>query len=451
MAQRVPQQWAAMLFCGLHSAAATDARTLSYDVSISSSKFDIQRQSIELTFEDGHTIICDACWLADNCTSGKQIGTSQKIRNAPDRQIQNYRVDDAHLNLEIMWREDAVTQNIHKAPRSPTIFSAAWLRQLAPSRQTSSLGPHSLERVMASCLPTIAWEEVINSDDGLRYWVQNLVDHGICLLRGVPTNAASGTSEISAVERAAALIGPIQPTMYGSMFEVRSEAQPINIAYSEAALPLHMDLAYLESPPGLQLLHCLQPAAEGGASLFLDAHAAANILRREHPQAFAALCRIPATFQKDHAARADPAKYFYRRPHIHTNNSDEGCIVSAVFWSPPFEGPLLTRHPDEVQEYYHAYRLFAGLVEDQKSDLRLAVTLQKGDLISWNQRRILHGRSAFQSTVGGSTGPPRHLQGCYVNIDDFLSKYRVLMSRAHGDEAYGVASTFVVGNRSEFL
>ena len=33
---------------------------------------------------------------------------------------------------------------------------------------------------------------------------------------------------------------------------------PINLAYSTDELAIHMDLVYYESPPGLQLLHCIR-------------------------------------------------------------------------------------------------------------------------------------------------------------------------------------------------
>ena len=33
---------------------------------------------------------------------------------------------------------------------------------------------------------------------------------------------------------------------------------PVNLAYGEGSLPLHMDLLMYESPPGIQLLHCLK-------------------------------------------------------------------------------------------------------------------------------------------------------------------------------------------------
>ena len=39
---------------------------------------------------------------------------------------------------------------------------------------------------------------------------------------------------------------------------MESAPNPINVAYSDAALALHTDLAYYESPPGLQFLHCIR-------------------------------------------------------------------------------------------------------------------------------------------------------------------------------------------------
>ena len=62
-----------------------------------------------------------------------------------------------------------------------------------------------------------------------------------------------------------------------------------------------MDLCYYESPPGLQLLHCLRfdESIAGGESTLIDAFAVARALRRSQPRAFADLARIPATSLKD--------------------------------------------------------------------------------------------------------------------------------------------------------
>ena len=43
------------------------------------------------------------------------------------------------------------------------------------------------------------------------------------------------------------------------VFDVVTTEDPVNIAYSPVQLNFHMDLAYYEAPPGLQLLHCIRP------------------------------------------------------------------------------------------------------------------------------------------------------------------------------------------------
>ena len=126
---------------------------------------------------------------------------------------------------------------------------------------------------------------------------------------------------------------------YGQDFDVRTEPNPINIAYTNAELDLHMDLAYFESPPGIQMLHCLQndqSMLRGGESLLIDVHHCAELFREEDPEAFAVLCEVPATFIKDHLERAHPAQMFYRRPHFALDA--ESGDLAAVFWSPSFEG-----------------------------------------------------------------------------------------------------------------
>lgn len=41
---------------------------------------------------------------------------------------------------------------------------------------------------------------------------------------------------------------------------MQSEEDPVNIAFTDMELDFHMDLVYYESPPGLQMLHCVRLA-----------------------------------------------------------------------------------------------------------------------------------------------------------------------------------------------
>ena len=50
-----------------------------------------------------------------------------------------------------------------------------------------------------------------------------------------------------------------------------------------------------------------------------------------------------------------------------------------------------------------------------------ATLLQSGDLVMFDNCRLLHGRTRFNPAEG-----LRHLQGCYIDIDGPRSLYRVL-------------------------
>lgn len=89
-----------------------------------------------------------------------------------------------------------------------------------------------------------------------------------------------------------------------------------------------------------------------------------------------------------------------------------------LFYSPPFEGPLDVP-PEDVLPFYEAYREFTRLVDDPQYLLKFR--LQPGDLVAFNNRRLFHGRTAFDATSGN-----RHLKGTYVDWDDFKSKNSLL-------------------------
>lgn len=47
-------------------------------------------------------------------------------------------------------------------------------------------------------------------------------------------------------------------------------------------------------------------------------------------------------------------------------------------------------------------------------------------MLTFNNRRMLHGREAFVSQGNGT----RHLVGTYVNIDEYLCKLHVVQTQA---------------------
>ena len=172
-------------------------------------------------------------------------------------------------------------------------------------------------------------------------WLSTLAETGATLIRGVPemvavppaalaggggggigggsiAPAASSAAADDAVRVVAGLVGPMQPNIYGDLFDVVSKGDAaINLAYTSEAIGPHMDLCYYESPPGLQLLHCLRfdDDVVGGESLLIDAFAAAERLRARSPAAFEVLVGA-GDLPKGPLRRARPVLLSYRRPHI---------------------------------------------------------------------------------------------------------------------------------------
>lgn len=84
--------------------------------------------------------------------------------------------------------------------------------------------------------------------------------------------------------------GPLR-TLYGNvwftMSAVQAEGTSIaDSAYGQGSLPLHTDMTYMLSPPGLQIFTMIQPAENGGDSIYADGFAAAELLRSEDPHAY---------------------------------------------------------------------------------------------------------------------------------------------------------------------
>jgi len=84
-----------------------------------------------------------------------------------------------------------------------------------------------------------------------------------------------------------------------------------------------------------------------------------------------------------------------------------------VYYSPPFMGPLegnLT--PSQLRDYYEAMYCLETMMKDPT--YLYEYRLKPGECVVFMNRRVLHGRRAFDGTKGR-----RHLKGTYVDWDVF--------------------------------
>ena len=75
--------------------------------------------------------------------------------------------------------------------------------------------------------------------------------------------------------------------------------------------------------------------------------------------------------------------------------------------------------PAACDAFYEAYRQFAALLREERFQMR--TRLENGELVVFDNRRVLHGRTAFSSARH-----PRHLQGCYLTRDSVHSTAAML-------------------------
>ena len=83
------------------------------------------------------------------------------------------------------------------------------------------------------------------------------------------------------------------------------------------------------------------------------------------------------------------------------------------------EGGLIDLPLETVDAWYRAYRAFMRLTRDPA--FRLTFKMAAGEMTAFDNRRMLHGREAFNPAIGN-----RHLHGCYVDRVEYDSRMRML-------------------------
>lgn len=304
----------------------------------------------------------------------------------------------------------------------------------------------------------IDFQNYFNDELWFSLAVRHLYTDGILFVNNVPKNDSS-------VRDITTRIGPLRNTFYGETWDVTSQPNARNVAYTSDGLDFHMDLLYMSEPPSYQFLHCMDNSCPGGLSRFVDTFSAAYSLKLHHPMLYEKLLGSSLTFQYhnqgNHYMRqvptfepnltdtksispyrlaevapiadpsyTSPAHLRHRRSSADnaTDSYLQGYYISdlrAVNYSPPFQGPLpasTTNLPDLVLALsrFRAFLEFPEIGHKRK--------LNPGTCVIFDNRRIAHAREAFEV----ASGTERRLRGAYLDDDDFLSRCEELWERDRG-------------------
>ena len=359
---------------------------------------------LEVEWSDGQKSKFNYLWLRDNCPSAHDKDTRHRMFNilkiSTDINAKKYNINKEG-KLEIEWSEG---EHI-------SYYDLKWLREncyTIKNKKTYSspykLWDSSLQKNLD--LIQIDHDEILNSEKGLIKWLELLHHQGIAIVKNAPS---ANKSALPLLNR----ISHTRETFFKTPFEVINVPKPNNSAYTAHALRNHMDLPWFENPPGYQFLHCLINEAEGGNSSAVDAFAVADYLRNNEKEIFEILVNTPLRFRdKDYTQVAH--RSFYAPAITLTKDGDYNDIRFSVATM-----DALDCHPDIMEKVYKAHHRFGNLLHDDKFQIKFK--LEKGDIFSFNNRRLLHGRTAYNPNSGH-----RHLQGYYMDRDEIIGRLSFL-------------------------
>jgi alpha-ketoglutarate-dependent taurine dioxygenase len=340
---------------------------------------------VTVTFADGVAREFAAPWLFDHADEARDVTSGQRHQPASaldgDVAIDAAKADGDVLHLRFS-RLGAERTILVSRLRPATL------------QEGPAMDLWETPRTIAQA-PPIPFSAYLGDDGALREALTRVARWGLAVLSGAGADS-------SAVERAVARFGFIRETNYGRTFDVRIEAEPGNLAYTDRGLDLHTDNPYRDPVPTLQLLHAIVVDEGGGESLFADGFAHAEALRREAPASFEILARTPARFT---FVAGSGARWSHASPVL---SLDVLGAVEAV----RLNHRSLDLEPGDAaatEAWYEAY-----LALSRRAHAPGAIfghRLAPGDMILFDNRRILHGRRKLTRETS------RWLRGCYADVD----------------------------------
>ena len=373
-------------------------------MTITISKISQNGSELDVIWSDGEKSNFNFMWLRDNCPSAHDKNSRHRMFNilkvSQNIKPKKYKVN-SDGKLEIEWSEGNHT----------SYFDPSWLRENCYTLKSKKkyispyeLWNNSLEKNLKSI--NIEYKEILESDKGLIKWLELLHHKGIALVKNAPTDKKSALPVLNRISHT-------RETFFKTPFEVINVPKPNNSAYTAHSLRNHMDLPWFENPPGYQFLHCLINDADGGDSSAVDGFAVADYLKKNEKEIFETLVNTPLKFRdKDYTQVSHRS---FHAPAISlTKDGDYNDIRFSVATM-----DALDCHPNIMDNVYKAHHRFGNLLHDDKFQIKFR--LEPGDIFSFNNRRILHGRTEFDPSSGN-----RHLQGYYMDRDEIIGRLNYL-------------------------
>lgn len=357
-----------------------------------------EEQSLRVSFSDGQVASFPYLWLRDHSNSDEHWdrATSQRISTANDifyNAVPEKICCEDGERIKVYWKDSHVpstylTQFLVKAMNEkdrPVTTPKRCLWQVADLESTSDFKFR---------------HEDIFTEEQFANILKSLVEYGFVLLRDCPP-------DIGTIETLSKQFSYARQTIFGGIWEFSANNDRDDSAYTDLALGAHTDSTYSHDAPGLQMLLCCEYEAIGGASTMVDGFKIAQEIKRTQPDLYALLEQAPISG----SYVGDGVSLCSERTVL---RNDRHGMLEQVSFNHYDRLPLgLGQH--DLYGVYEALAYFEALAE--KEQYQWKYTLKPGEMIIFDNWRVLHGREAFKGK--------RKLAGCYINREDFESTLRL--------------------------
>ena len=355
----------------------------------------LTNDGLNIEFQNGAKDCFPYIWLRDHCKdieNWDERSNQRKLFTAlvdPNIKIEETKIIEDNKKIEVKWPD--MNKSIH--------YSGDFLYKNSLENISSNSGEALWDKQSINKAELEIKFDELEKNEGFKNLLQTIKTYGFSIINNCPT-------EMKTVEDIANKIGYVRNSIFGDLWSFESNTEIADSAYTQEELRPHTDGTYNHDAPGLQLLLCCEYEAEGGESIMVDGFKIAKILRENHGTSYNILSEIdiPGRYFGDGVELIAKRPVFKFRNkkliQVSFNNYDRGDF----------------RLPNnKINDFYAAIRAFDKLANAKEMQWRQI--LKPGQLLIFNNWRVLHGRSEFNGK--------RKMSGCYINKEDFESVCRM--------------------------
>ncbi len=362
----------------------------------------IEQQNIRVGFDTGDSVVLPLYWWRDHCQCPlcHHAETHQRLFDTfslpEELDAKSIRISQDLKSLTFIWSDDHVS-----------IFDHKFIEELRPDPATLKVRRDLwTAKTLETVPPYVYYDSFMKHDSELRHMLELVETYGLCFVEEVPPTPEA-TREVC--ER----VAYIRETIFGNYYEMTSNLEHKDTAYTPLAISLHTDGTYSNDAPSYQVFHCLEENCEGGDNIFVDGFKIAEVMKEKYAFDYQTLTHIQVPGQYIDTTR--DIHLMAQRPVFRLNHRAKLVQVS---YNNHDRAPFFLE-PYLMQDFYRALNTFARLYS--KPEFQYRRKLLPGTVLFFDNWRLLHARDAY-------TGY-RKLASAYFNKEDVESKLRVLRTK----------------------